>query len=1406
MWSMMCDVMPTISEDGITQRTGQFGATSAAGDEANFEQLMVNMLDERDKLMESLRETQEELNEIKTKLTEVEKERDSLQRQLSSHMPQEFTSLTRELNQAREQLLEKNEEIQELKAERNNTRLLLEHLECLVSRHERSLRMTVVKRQTQSPAGVSSEVEVLKALKSLFEHHKALDEKVRERLRVTLEKVSTLEDELSQANEELNKSRQMQLQQQQQIENLMLESKIRYKESTANNDQQTDAKKSTATTNNQTLNNEDNSIDDDSSSATRIKDLQSLIDKQNNEMTTLRNRSVELTAKLKDYEDRIVKQDKEMAQLKEDNIRMSRDMKENLAQKEDQEERIATLEQRYLHAQRESTSLHDNNEKLQRELINKEAQLRILEDKFNSLKEEIRMLNEKKKSKRKNKRSFLLEGENGQNINNQDGDAHLDDENDHDDAAASDSDELSEERKRSFEERVMRLEQQLEEKSAELNRARQREKMNEDHNQRLSATVDKLLAESNERLQLHLKERMSALEDKNTMTQELERIRNLLDETQMEKGKILQELSKMRIEMENMAAQQQSQRGMSPSSAMARFHHSSSSFLNHHQTTAPTATVMSSPLSSPLSDAASLSTAKHIGGGSSHTGGGSTPSSMVQAAVSTAAKKESICETQAVAKIEQDNRISPIAAEGHTADVECCSQITNESNPFDDIDQQLDQIISSSAAAISQPHLHHGHHHIPTSHHSHTDPQTLAIMLQEQLDAINNEIRLIQEEKQSTEQRTEELESQVGSIDSHMNNYLTGLGSSHFGTGLSPPQSGTSTPKSTSMNIMNAASAASISNFYPALTTGHRQPSYTGLTSERDAFSHYASPHHLAGYTNPNWNSSNSSLPTDVYQRAYKTNQGNQMNPYVMDAIDQSGGATPRHLSPKSSQPSSMNFAGATAIESVNNNATTIGGSKKSPFNQRVINVSNMSDYATIGSPVGGNYQSVNTLVSPTGSTVSSIPYSPYGYINPTSFGSNTLNSISSTGSTTTPTTKKKLKSSLVGRLFSSSSLSKKSSSTDKLKLQNTMTSHNQLPQTMLAANPSNSFYGIGVANSPSFASDYSDYMSHGSANSILASPVATRADYDRRTKKKHELLAEAMKAGTPFALWNGPTIVAWLELWVGMPAWYVAACRANVKSGAIMSALSDTEIQREIGISNPLHRLKLRLAIQEMVALTSPSAAAKPTVTTGLAYGEMNHEWIGNEWLPSLGLSQYRSTFMECLVDARMLGHLSKKDIRTHLKMVDAFHRTSLHYGIACLKKLNYDRKLLEDRRRNSEHDIIDVLVWSNERLIRWSSNVGLKEFANNLTETGVHGALIALDDTFDVNHMAMALQIPPQNVQTRQILENAFNELLINGTERRPNNKICIAGGVGGSSSSTSVAAGRAASIVAIEPDRLV
>lgn len=83
MWNMMCDVMPTIVEDSISQRSSQF-----SGEEANFEQLMVSMLDERDKLVDSLRETRQHLQDAETRLQELERERDALNRQLNANIPQ----------------------------------------------------------------------------------------------------------------------------------------------------------------------------------------------------------------------------------------------------------------------------------------------------------------------------------------------------------------------------------------------------------------------------------------------------------------------------------------------------------------------------------------------------------------------------------------------------------------------------------------------------------------------------------------------------------------------------------------------------------------------------------------------------------------------------------------------------------------------------------------------------------------------------------------------------------------------------------------------------------------------------------------------------------------------------------------------------------------------------------------------------------------------------------------------------------------------------------------------------------------------------------------------------------------------------------------------------------------------
>uniref|UniRef100_A0A4W3JVC6 PTPRF interacting protein alpha 1 n=1 Tax=Callorhinchus milii TaxID=7868 RepID=A0A4W3JVC6_CALMI len=1039
----------------------------------------------------------------------------------------EFAALTKELNVCREQLLEREEEISELKAERNNTRLLLEHLECLVSRHERSLRMTVVKRQAQSPAGVSSEVEVLKALKSLFEHHKALDEKVRERLRVALERVSALEEEIA----------------------------VREKER---------------------LSNSSISHDED---LIKVIELQEVVDKQNKEHGQLKDRLAALSSRVSELEEDLDTARKDLIKSEEVNTKLQRDLREAMAQKDDMEERITTLEKRYLSAQREATSVHDLNDKLENELANKDAMYRQSEEKNRQLQERLELAEQKlQQTLRKAETLPEVEAELAQRV-----------------AALSKSDpslssedstvmearlvELNamlrkaEERHGNIEERLRQLEAQLEEKNQELQRARQREKMNEEHNKRLSDTVDKLLSESNERLQLHLKERMAALEEKVMLFC----IKHRFFE---KKFKIFYAFLKYFFSRSHL--------GSTPD---FRFPLASTTVVDNHPEPYVSAPVLRRTQKGRL-----------------------------------AALRDEPSKTLNEQEWERAQQASVLAhvAQAFESDAEVSDAEDDRETIFSSAD-----LLSPSGQA---------------------DAQTLAMMLQEQLDAINNEIRLIQEEKESTQQRAEEIESRVGS------GSLDGLNLCRFRSAGTLPASFTT------------SSHASSSPPGSGHSTPKRAPRSPAHEVER-----------LGAMT----------LPSDLRKLRRKS-------PIMKDDFRE--------------------------------DKTTIKCETSPPSTPRSIRF-----YHEIAN-------GINSVSNPSSSN-------------------------SSQDSLHKAPKKKSIKSS-IGRLFGKKE-------------------KGRLGQTI--RDPT----GQDMEASPQDA--------------LGLSKLGGQAEKDRKMKKKTELLEEARRQGLPFALWDGPTVVVWLELWVGMPAWYVAACRANVKSGAIMSALSDTEIQREIGISNPLHRLKLRLAIQEMVSLTSPSAPPTSRTSTGnvwltheemenlaatpqtvspryslqllfllilsttLAYGDMNHEWIGNEWLPSLGLPQYRSYFMECLVDARMLDHLTKKDLRGQLKMVDSFHRKSLHCGIMSLKRLNYDRQELERKREEAQHDIKDVMVWTNERVIRWVQSIGLKEYSNNLLENGIHGGLIALDELFDHNAIALLLQIPTQNTQARQSLEREFNNLLALGTDRR-------------------------------------
>uniref|UniRef100_A0A672SBV4 SAM domain-containing protein n=1 Tax=Sinocyclocheilus grahami TaxID=75366 RepID=A0A672SBV4_SINGR len=998
----MCEVMPTISEAEVGSNGGGRGPGSPVqtDSEGHFESLMVSMLEERDRLLDTLRETQENLCVTQSKLHEISHERDSLQRQLNSALPQEFAALTKEVNMCREQLLEREEEIAELKAERNNTRLLLEHLECLVSRHERSLRMTVVKRQAQSPAGVSSEVEVLKALKSLFEHHKALDEKVRERLRVALERCSMLEEQLTAAHKEVRPHRSQPHRTGSVTVMLTLED------------------------------------------CGKDGELQEAMDRQSKELLHLKERVASLCSHVAELEEDLDTARKDLIRSEDINSRLQRDLRESLAQKEDMEERITTLEKRYLAAQREATSVHDLNDKLENEIANKDSLVCQMEDKGRQLQERLELAEQKlQQTMRKAETLPEVEAELAQRV-----------------VALT----KAEERHGNVEERLRQMEAQLEEKNQELLRARQREKMNEEHNKRLSETVDKLLSESNERLQLHLKERMSALEDK--------------------------------VRLNIPSAQPKYSQGR--------------------------CITMDSHCSGALANV--LASVAHA--------------------------------------FESDMDVS-------------------------DVEDDRETVLSSMELL---------------SPAGQADAQTLALMLQEQLDAINNEIRMIQEEKECTALRAEEIESRVGSGDDLGSRFrsMTSLQPSFHSS--SPPGSGHSTP---------------------------RRPSHS---------------------------------PSRELDRMG-----------VMTLVSR-------------------------------------------VLREHGVVMCVCGVYAGLQDGAGSNPSSSN----------------------------------SSQDSLNKGAKKKSIKSS-IGRLFAKKEKAR--------------------PSPLGKESP-----GPGVPSStPHQGSMLQSLFSH------------------------YYLLEEACRQGLPFAHWDGPTVVVWLELWVGMPAWYVAACRANVKSGAIMSALSDTEIQREIGISNPLHRLKLRLAIQEIMSLTSPSAPPTSRTSSGnvwltheemeslaatpltvshcqrhantLAYGDMNHEWIGNDWLPSLGLPQYRSYFMESLVDARMLDHLTKKDLRSQLKMVDSFHRNSFQCGVMCLRRLNYDRKELERRRDESQVEVKDVLVWTNERVLSWVQAIGLKEYAGNLLESGVHGSLLALDESFDHNALALLLQIPTQCTQSRAVLEHEYSRLLAAGTERR-------------------------------------
>ncbi|XP_076545243.1 liprin protein kazrin isoform X8 [Osmia lignaria lignaria] len=250
---------------------------------------------------------------------------------------------------------------------------------------------------------------------------------------------------------------------------------------------------------------------------------------------------------------------------------------------------------------------------------------------------------------------------------------------------------------------------------------------------------------------------------------------------------------------------------------------------------------------------------------------------------------------------------------------------------------------------------------------------------------------------------------------------------------------------------------------------------------------------------------------------------------------------------------------------------------------------------------------------------------------------------------------------------------------------------------------------------------------------------------------EKLRLLREA--ASVPMERWRAPTVLAWLEVALGMPQ-YGPRCAENIKSGKVLLELNDQELEAGLGVTHPLHRKKLRLAIEEH---RHPSLVRYPCIA------QLGHTWVSSEWLPDLGLAQYSESFATNMVDARMLDHLSKKELEKLLGVTRKFHQASIVHGIHLLRMLNYDRQALAIRRHQCEQVDTDPLVWTNQRFIRWARNIDLTEYAENLKDSGVHGALVVLEPSFTGDTMATALGIPPAKHMIRRHLTAELEALVV-------------------------------------------
>uniref|UniRef100_A0A673HXL7 SAM domain-containing protein n=1 Tax=Sinocyclocheilus rhinocerous TaxID=307959 RepID=A0A673HXL7_9TELE len=137
-----------------------------------------------------------------------------------------------------------------------------------------------------------------------------------------------------------------------------------------------------------------------------------------------------------------------------------------------------------------------------------------------------------------------------------------------------------------------------------------------------------------------------------------------------------------------------------------------------------------------------------------------------------------------------------------------------------------------------------------------------------------------------------------------------------------------------------------------------------------------------------------------------------------------------------------------------------------------------------------------------------------------------------------------------------------------------------------------------------------------------------------------------------------------------------------------------------------------------------------------------MDHHWVSKTWLGDVGLPQYSQVFHNQLVDGRVLNSITRRDLET------IFNVTKFHN--------------IQARRAQCENRDLDPVVWTSHRVIKWIRDIDLKEYADSLQNSGIHGAVMVLDPTFSADTMAKALDIPSNKHMIHRHLYEEMKVLL--------------------------------------------